>query len=176
MANVNLYLKYDFTDDAGNLYSDGSTTTAKTIGITDGEIFDRTYVLPSNPATGPVEILNDDKIGVPATPATFDFLWIESDQAAEIQLLCNQGGVIGGSNLENAFVIKLTAGIPFILTSDDSRNRGDMATAVDATNYAAEINTWETNWGTTDNKIDRIEFYHQTGTDAKVRVFAVRGT
>ncbi len=166
MANVNLYMKYDFTDDAGNLYSDGSTTTAKTISITNGEIFDRTYVLGSSP-TEPTEILNDDKIGV-AEVATegkvFNFLWIESDQTAEIQLLCNEGGTGGSSNLENGFVIKLKPNIPFVLSSDASRNRG--ATAAD--------DSWEDSWVV--DVIDRIEFYHQTGVDAKVRVFAVRTT
>ena len=78
--------------------------------------------------------------------------------------------MIGGSNLENAFVIKLTAGIPFILSNDDSRNRGDMAATVNATNYAAEIDTWETNWAA--DTIDRIECYNPTANSVNVRIFA----
>ena len=162
MANVNLYLKFDYTDADGNVYSDGSTTTAKTISIDGGEIFDRTYSVATATLT---EILSDAMI------SDFDFLWIESDQAGEIQLVCNEGGVIGGSDLENGFCLGVGAGIPIVLSNDDSRNRGDMAGGVDATNYAAEMDTWETNW-TTDT-IDRIEWYHSTGSTAKVRVIAI---
>ena len=161
MANVNLYLKFDYTDADGNVYSDGSTTTAKTISIDGGEIFDRTYSV----ATATLStLLTDDLI------SDFDFLWIESDQAGEIQFVCNEGGVIGGSDLENGFVLGVTAGIPVVLTNDDSRNRGDMAGGVDATNYAAEMDTWETNWAA--DTIDRIECYNGTGGTAAVRIFA----
>ena len=166
MANVNLYIKYDFTDDAGNLYSDGSTTTAKTISITNGEIFDRTYVLASSP-TDPTVILSDDLIGTAGSAtegSVFNFLYIESDQTAEIQLLCNENGVSGDSVLENGFIIKLKPNIPFVLASDASRNRG--ADAAD--------DVWEDSWVA--DVIDRIEFYHQSGANATVRVFAVRTT
>ena len=162
MANVNLYLKFDYTDADGNVYSDGSTTTAKTISIDGGEIFDRTYSVTTATLS---TLLTDDLI------SDFDFLWIESDQAGEIQFVCNEGGVIGGSDLENGFVLGVTAGIPVVLTNDDSRNRGDMAGGVDATNYAAEMDTWETTW--TADTIDRIEWYHATGSTAKVRVIAI---
>ena len=171
MANINLYLKFDYTDADGNVYSDGSTTTAKTISIDGGEIFDRTYSISSG-TSNVTEILScganpetGDNIG------DFDFLYIESDQTGEIQLVCEEGGVIGGSNLENGFVLGVTAGIPVILTNDDSRNRGDMAAGVDATNYAAEMDTWETTWAA--DKIDRIEWVHATGSNAKVRVIAI---
>ena len=162
MANVNLYLKFDYTDADGNVYSDGSTTTAKTISIDGGEIFDRTYSVATATLT---EILSDAMI------SDFDFLWIESDQAGEIQLVCNEGGTLSGDNIENGFCLGVNAGIPIVLSNDDSRNRGDMAGGVDATNYAAEMDTWETNW-TTDT-IDRIEWYHSTGSTAKVRVIAI---
>jgi hypothetical protein len=153
MASVNLYMKFDYTDADGNLYSDGSTSTAKTISIDGGEIFDRTYSIASGTIT---EILSDSMIG------DFDFLWIESDQAGEIQLVCNEGGTTGASNLENGWVVKLNAGVPFILSNDDSRNQAGAATNID---------TWETNW--TADTIDRIEFYHTTGSTAKVRVIAI---
>lgn len=162
MANVNIYAKFDYTDADGNVYSDGSLTTAKTISITNGEIFDRTYRIASTTLT---EILGA------STLSSFDFLWIESDQLAEIQLVCNVGGATGsGGGLENGWVVKLNAGLPFVLHNNDSRNQGTSA---------SNINTWETNWvasttGTTDGDIDRIEFYHQTGTPATVRVFAVK--
>ena len=163
MANVNIYAKFDYTDADGNVYSDGSLTTAKTISIgSNGEIFDRTYRISSGTLT---EVLSDSLL------STFDFLWIESDQQAEIQLVCNQGGETGaGGGLENGWVVKLNAGLPFVLHNDDSRNQGTSASNID---------TWETNWvastaSTTHGNIDRIEFYHQTGTSANVRVFAVR--
>ena len=152
-TNVNLYTKFDYTDADGNLYSDGSTTTSKTISVTNGEIFDRTYKVTNTTLT---EILSDSKI------ATFDFLYIESDQAAEIQLVCNEGGTTGSSNLENGWVVKLNAGVPFVLANDDSRNQAGSASNID---------TWESNW--TADTIDRIEYYHSTGSAAKVRVVAI---
>lgn len=161
MANVNLYQKFDYTDADGNSYADGSTSTAKTINIDTGEIFDRTYSIASGTLT---EILNDDKI------ADFDFLWIESDQAGEIQLLCNQDGDVAGDDMETGFVIALSAGKPFILTSDASRNLGDVTGTMSEANYVTELNTWESTWNV--DTIDRIEWYHSTSVTAKVRVFA----
>lgn len=162
MANVNLYLKFDYTDASGNVYSDGSTSTAKTINIDGGEIFDRTYSIESATIT---EVLSD------AIISDFDFLWIESDQTGEIQLLCNEGGTLGNDNIENGFVLGVTAGIPIVLSNDDSRNMGNMDGSFDETNHQTEIDTWETHWAA--DTIDRIEWYHATGATAKVRVFAV---
>ena len=150
MANVNLYTTFAFTDADGNLYSDGSTTTAKTITITNGEIFDRTYKIASSTIT---EILSDAKI------ATFDFLYIESDQAAEIQLVCTQGG--SAPTLQNGWVVKLNAGVPFVLANDDSRNQGN----------TGALANWESAW--TAGVVDAIEYYQTTGSDAKVRVGAI---
>ena len=104
----------------------------------------------------------------------FDFLYIESDQAGEIQLVCNEGGVIGTGDdgeLENGFVLGVNAGIPIVLSNDDSRNRGDMLDSVSAANYATEMNNWESTWVA--DTIDRIEWYHSTGVAAKVRVIAI---
>ena len=163
MANVNLYIKFDYTDADGNVYSDGSTTTAKTISIDGGEIFDRTYSVGTGGTA--TEILSD------AIISDFDFLYIESDQAGEIQLVCSDTNDIADSDLENGFVLGVTAGIPIVLSNDDSRNRGDMDSAVDATKYAAEMDTWETNWAA--DVIDRIEWHHSdSSVTAKVRVFA----
>ena len=101
----------------------------------------------------------------------FDFLWIESDQAGEIQLVCNEGGDLSGDNIENGWVVKLNAGVPLVLSNDDSRNMGNMAGTFNESNHQSEIDTWETNW--TADTIDRIEFYHTTGSTAKVRVIAI---
>jgi hypothetical protein len=162
MANVNLYLKFDYTDASGNVYSDGSVSAAKTINIDTGEIFDRTYSIASATIT---EVLSDDKI------TDFDFLWIESDQAGEVQFVCNEGGTLGGDNIENGFVVTLSAGIPFVLSNDDSRNMGNMDGTFNESNHQSEIDNWETHWAA--DTIDRVEWYHTTGTAAKVRVFAI---
>ena len=170
MANVNLYTKFDYTDADGNLYSDGSTTTAKTISITNGEIFARTYKIATGTGAavgatgGPTEILSNDLI------TSFDFLYIESDLAAEIQLICTEGGTLSGGNIENGWVVKLNAGVPFVLHNDDSRNMGNMDAGFSEGNYQAEIDTWETNWAA--DTIDRIECYNGSGGTANVRIFA----
>ena len=167
MANVNLYIKFDYTDADGNVYSDGSTTTAKTINIDGGEIFDRTYKIASgdnDPVWG-TEVINDAMI------SDFDFLWIESDQAGEIQIVCNEGGTLSSDNIENGFCLGVAAGIPIVLSNDDSRNMGNMNATFNESNHQSEIDTWETNWVA--DTIDRIEWYHTTGSDAKVRVVAI---
>jgi len=162
MANVNLYLKFDYTDASGNVYADGSTSTAKTINIDGGEIFDRTYSIESAAVT---EVLSD------AIISDFDFLWIESDQTGEIQLVCNEGGTLGSDNIENGFVLGVTAGIPIVLSNDDSRNMGNMDGTFGESQHQDEIDNWETTWSA--DTIDRIEWYHATGAAAKVRVFAI---
>ena len=164
MANVNLYTKFDYTDSAGNVYSDGSLTTPKTITAATGHIFDRTYVI-ANPSAI-TEILNNDLI------SSFDFLWIESDQFGEIQLVCNEGGTLSGDNIENGWVVKLNAGIPFVLHNDDSRNMGNMDGTFGESQHQEEIDNWETGTWAVD-VIDRIEFYSAVGVQTKVRVFAV---
>jgi len=168
MGSVNLYMKFDYTDSDGNLYTDGSTTTAKSISISNNEIFDRTYLIPGTNTTA-TTILSDTLLD------DFAFLWIESDTAGEIQLMCNEDGDFDDSPTpghEVAFVLKLDAGIPFVIPNDDSRNMANVNGTFNQTNYDAEIDTWYDNWDA--DVIDRIQFYHQTSTNAKVRVFAVR--
>ena len=163
MATLNLttHFSVSLTDsDDSRTITGGSTTASDSITIT--HYYGQRFSIAN---TTLVELWSDS-----SATSDFDFLWIESDAAVEIQLLCNEDGVIGGSNLENAWVVKLTAGIPFILSNDDSRNRGDMAGTVNASNYAAEIDTWETNWAA--DTIDRIECYNGTGGTANVRIFA----
>ena len=132
----------DIPDDDTHTISGGSTTATDSITVT--HYFDRRYSITDTTLT---EVWNDTLL------ADFDFLWIESDQAVEIQLMCNEGGTVSGSNLENAWVVKLSAGIPFC-----------------ESNYLAENDTWETNW--TADTIDRIECYNGSGSTANVRVFA----
>ena len=162
MPNLKLYMKFDYTDAGGNTYSDGSTSTAKTISIETDDIFDRTYSIANTTIT---EIWSDS-----TQSNGFDFLWIESDQAGEIQFVCNEGGTLSGNNIENGFVFALTAGVPFVLSNDDSRNMGNMDGTFFDTNHQAEIDTWETHWAA--DTIDRIEWYNGTGGTANVRLFA----
>ena len=148
-------------DDDAHVVSGGSTTTADTFTI---NYYDDKRITVAD--AGLVTLWDDDS-GV----SNFDFLWIEADVAVEIQLLCNEGGTLAGNNIENGFVIKLTAGVPFVLSNDDSRNMGNMDGDFNETNHRAEIDTWETHWAA--DTIDRIEWYHATGAAAKVRVFAI---
>jgi hypothetical protein len=167
MANLKLYLKFDYTDADGNVYSDGSILTAKTISIDSGEIFDRTYSLASGTGSDNLgsEIMNNTKL------SDFDFLWIESDQSGEIQIVCNEGGTLANDNIENGFVLGVSAGIPIIFTNDDSRNMGNMAGTFNEANHQDEIDNWVADWSA--DTIDRISWYHTTGSTAKVRVFAI---
>ena len=160
MPNVSLYAKFSYTDGRSNTYTDGSTTTAMTIAASTDEVFDRTY---SVGATTLKEVWSDTLM------ADFDFLWIESNVDAEIQLVCNEGGTLSSSNIQNGWVVKLTAGKPFFLCNDDSRNMGDMAGTFNESNHGTEIDTWESTWSA--DTIDRIEFYASDA--ALVRVFAV---
>ena len=161
MATLSLttHFTVDIDDDDSHTITGGSTTATDSISIS--HYFDKRYSVADTTLT---EIWNDTML------ADFDFLWVESDQAGEIQLVCNEGGTLSGSNIENGFCVKLIAGVPFILGADDSRNMGDMAATFNESNHQSEIDTWETNWAA--DTIDRIEWYHSTGSTANVRVFA----
>jgi hypothetical protein len=102
--------------------------------------------------------------------ADFDFLWVEADQTVELQLVCNEGGTVSGSDLQNGFTVELIAGVPLILGSDKSRNMGDVAGSLTEGNINTEMDTWESTW--TADVIDRIECYNSSGSTANVRVFA----
>jgi len=161
MATLSLttHFTVDIPDDDSHTITGGSTTATDSITIT--HYFDKRYSITNGTL---VEVWNDTMLD------DFDFLWVESDQVVEIQLMCNEGGTVAGSNLENAWVVKLQAGIPFCLADDLSRNRGDVAGSFSESNYLAENDTWETNW--TADTIDRIECYNSSGSTANVRVFA----
>tara|TARA_Y100001963_G_scaffold37978_1_gene53021 strand:- start:194 stop:691 length:498 start_codon:yes stop_codon:yes gene_type:complete len=146
-------------DDARTI-TGGSTSAADTITIT--HYYDQRFSIAN---TTLVELWSDSN-----ATSDFDFLWIESDAAVEIQLVCNEGGDLSNNNIENGFCIKLTAGIPFILSNDDSRNMGNMNGTFNESNYQSEIDTWETNWAA--DTIDRIECYNGSGGTANVRIFA----
>tara|TARA_R110000824_G_scaffold71856_3_gene183799 strand:- start:2476 stop:2970 length:495 start_codon:yes stop_codon:yes gene_type:complete len=146
-------------DDDAHVVAGGSTTAADTFTI---NYYDDKRITVAD--AGLVTLWNDD-----STVSNFDFLWIESNVAVEIQLLCNEGGTLAGNNIENGFVIKLTAGVPFVLSNDDSRNMGNMDGTFGESQHQDEIDNWQTHWAA--DTIDRIECYNGTGGAAKVRCF-----
>ena len=165
MATLSLTTHFTVSIDDGvdddHTVTGGSTTSADTFTITHYE--DNRIDVPAETL---VTLWNDDH-----NISDFDFLWIESDIAVELQLLCSEGGTLSGNNIENGFVVKLTAGVPFVLSNDDSRNMGNMDGTFGESQHQDEIDNWETHW--TVDTIDRVEWYHGTGATAKVRVFAV---
>ena len=146
-------------DDDAHVVAGGSTTAADTFTI---NYYDDKRITVAD--AGLVTLWDDD-----STVSNFDFLWIESNVAVEIQLLCNEGGTLAGNNIENGFVIKLTAGVPFVLSNDDSRNMGNMDGTFGESQHQDEIDNWQTHWAA--DTIDRIECYNGTGGAAKVRCF-----
>ena len=168
MANLSLttHFTVTITDDDARTITGGSTTTADVIeDIT--HYYDQRFSVALNTL---VELWSDS-----TATSNFDFLWIEADKAVEIQLLCNENGVIttgSDGDLENGFVIKLTPGIPFILSNDDSRNRGDVLDTLNAANYATEMDDWYDTWVA--DTIDRIQCFNSSGVNANVRIFLAR--
>lgn len=158
MATVNLY-NY-FTVSIDNVtYKAGSLSTAQTLTAADGVIFDQTYKISST--SGPsvtTEIWTDDLMTGASTD--FDFLWIQSDQDAKIQLVASED-----VSDQLGFVVNLKANIPYVLVEDLS---SDLSGGTDMTN----IDTWEANWDLAAT-IDRIEYTQSSGSDAKVRVIAI---
>ena len=161
MATLSLttYFTVDIPDDDTHTVTGGSLTSTDSITVT--HYFDKRYSITNSTLT---EVWNDTML------ADFYFMWVESDQIVELQVMCNEGGTVSGSNLENAFVVKLQAGVPFMLADDTSRNRGDVTGTFNESNYLSENDTWETNWSA--DTIDRIACYNASGSTANVRVFA----
>ena len=161
MATLSLttHFTVDIDDDDSHTITGGSTTATDSITIT--HYFDKRYSVTNTTLT---EIWNDTML------ADFDFLWVEADQTVELQLVCNEGGTVSGSDLQNGFTVELIAGVPLILGSDKSRNMGDVAGSLTEGNINTEMDTWESTW--TADVIDRIECYNSSGSTANVRVFA----
>jgi len=160
MATVNLttHFTVDIDDDDSHTITGGSTTSTDSITIT--HYFDKRYAITN--AAAATEIWSDSLL------SDFDFIWIESDQTVELQLVCTEGGTIAGNDLQNGFCVKLIAGVPFILGTDDSRNMGNVTLSESEIN--TEMDEWETHW--VSDHIDRIECYNSSGSTANVRVFA----
>ena len=134
-------------DDDAHIVAGGSTTAADTFTI---NYYDDKRITVAD--AGLVTLWDDD-----STVSNFDLL------------LCNEGGTLAGNNIENGFVIKLTAGVPFVLSNDDSRNMGNMDGTFGESQHQDEIDNWQTHWAA--DTIDRIECYNGTGGAAKVRCF-----
>ena len=100
MATLSLttHFTVDIDDDDTHTITGGSTTATDSITIT--HYFDKRYSITNTTLT---EIWSDDMLG------DFDFLWVESDQAVELQLVCNEGGTLSSGNIENGFCVKLAA-------------------------------------------------------------------
>ena len=162
--NVTTHFTTSAIDDSDtHLITGGSTTVVNSISAGSGLYYDKRFSIAST-AT---EIWSD------SITADFDFLWIESDtNDVEIQLVCGENGTVNTDNMELGFVVKLTAGVPFVLSRDDSRNAHDVDTAGTADipqgRWAEEIDDWENDWAA--DTIDRIEAYLGSGT-ANVRIF-----
>lgn len=93
MATLSLTTHFTMTvdDDDDHVVTGGSTTAADTFTITHFK--DQRFAV----AGTTLVTLWDDSENID----TFDFLWIESDVAVDIQLVCNEGGDVAGSDLEN---------------------------------------------------------------------------
>ena len=167
--NVSITQHFTYTV-SGVVYTGGSTTTPVELSVGGKEVFDRTYTIDVGTANVQ-EILS---CGSDATDdiTNFEYLFITSDKDGYIQLLCDESGAWddGTPGHQHAFVLKLKANIPLILSSDYARNLDDLSGTFNEANYDSEIDTWETNWAA--GVIDRIEFYHATSGDAVVRVVA----
>jgi len=100
MATLSLttHFTVDIPDDDTHTVTGGSLTATDSITIT--HYFDKRYSVTNNTLA---EVWNDTMLG------DFDFLWIESDQTIELQLVCNEGGTLAGDNIENGFCVKLIA-------------------------------------------------------------------
>ena len=166
MANISLTTHFTVTIPAGDgvdatTFTGGSTSAADTsIAIT--HYYDQRFTVG---ATTLQELWSDSN-----ALGNFDFLWIETDgDLVEIQLMCNEGGTLAGNNIENAFVVKLTSGVPFVLTNDDSRNMGNMDGTFGESQHQAEVDAWETHWIA--DTIDRIECYNGHSGAVNVRIF-----
>lgn len=162
---ITLSLTTHFTvtvdDDDNHTITGGSTTAADTVTLGSEAYFDQRFIIG---ATTLQELWSDSN-----ATGNFDFLWIEANGGVELQFVCNEGGTLSGNNIENGWVVKLAAGIPYILANDDSRNMGNMAGTFNETNHQSEIDTWETNWAA--DTIDRIECYNPTAGNLEVRIF-----
>ncbi len=132
----------------GIKYEFGSKTTPQEVTIGTEVVFVHEFSIASG--TGSVTELWSDSV-----TADFDFMWVESDQDANMQLLASED-----SN-ELGMSIPLFANKAHILHGDNS-----------ASGVIANVDTWETAWTFVSVEIDRIEYFQTSGSTAKVVVAA----
>ena len=119
MATINVRHQADVTIN-GEVKQMGSITTADTITVTD--ISDMTVTIASAATRIMWETATQ---GFPKEITDFDFLYVESDVAASLQLTADSADAGGG---ERQNYIALAAGIPFILASDANFGDDDSGT------------------------------------------------
>lgn len=149
MATIKVY-QYFTVDVDDRTVSGGSLSVARSIAITDNEIYDQTFKIP--PST-PVKIW--DKTENEAL-GNFDFLWIESDRDVLLQFTTDAGTT-------DAYDLKElkgsgeagTMGPALVLGSDDTQLQDGSIDAFD---------------GTADT-IDEIFAYNESASDtARLRI------
>ena len=142
----------------GNKYEFGSKTTPQSITIGTEVIFVHEYSV----ATATLQELWSN-----SRTSDFDFMFIESDQDCDIQLVSSED-----VSDELGFVIALLANVPFILSSDGSADlAGSTVVAEDIDRWETELTDPGNGWDLT-KKIDRVEYYQTSGSSAKVIVAA----
>ena len=123
MATINVRMQADVTIN-GEVKQMGSITSADTITVTD--ISDMTVTI-ANAAT---RVMWETGVaGYPEEITDFDFLYIESDVAASVQLVVDKASAGGGIAY---YYVALAAGIPWMLHSD-SNFGGDDSGSFDGT-------------------------------------------
>ena len=143
MATLKVIQHFEVTI-GGVKYEFGSKTVAQEITIGTEVVFVHEFSIASG--TGNVTELWSDSV-----TADFDFLFVESDQDANMQLLASEN-----SN-ELGMSIPLVANVPYMLAADNS-----------ASGVIANVDTWETSWTFVSVEIDRIEYFQTSGSTAKV--------
>ena len=85
-VNLTTHFTVTVDDDDSHIVTGGSTSTADTVSLGTEKYMDQRYIIA---ATTLQELWSDSN-----NVSDFDFLWIESDTAVEIQLTCNEGGTL----------------------------------------------------------------------------------
>ena len=139
MATLSLRQQANVTiTSGGEVKNLGSVIDSKSITVT--EIRDETVALAD---TTTWDVWNS------ADPVdSFDFLWIECASAIWVELTTDKDADVG----TEVYTVKTSAGVPFIMTADDS-----------FANYTADFAA-----GTTD-VIDRIRIRNDSGAAVSVR-------
>ena len=163
MATLSVIQSYSVVID-GHTFTGGSGT-ADTFPVAGETIFDRIYSITSS-TTVATEIFRAGS-AVTDDIADWEFLFIESDVAAEIRLVMNEGG--GATETRHGLVIALRAGAPLMFTGGDA-SRGTTDANVDDNLASGGSDVFSEAAGV----IDAIEYNQRSGGVGVVRVVAIR--